>query len=101
MERRYENGKASNKVVEALGREDKLLETHGDPESWAKAYVESLNAEAGLNVKPLTATWNQAAEIPFNREVLFNGGYLFLQRILDFWGLYTNNSEPISPIIQQ
>ena len=87
MERRYENGKASNKVVEALGREDKLLETHGDPESWAKAYVESLNAEAGLNVKPLTATWNPAAEIPFNREVLFNGGYLFLQRIYNDLGL--------------
>lgn len=81
MERTYENGKSRNKIVEALGREDQLQEKHEDPESWARSYVEELNAQTGVKPRPITASWDPAARIPFGEAALFNGGYLFLQRI--------------------
>ena len=81
MERQYTDGKAHNKIVEALGREDRLREHHEDPESWARGYVDELNRTASAEPKHLTASWNPQEEIPFGRQVLFNGGYLFLQKI--------------------
>lgn len=87
MQRVSENGKAKNKIVESLGREDELRKTHADPESWAKAYIQELNDTASADGKILTATWDTAAEMPFGRQVLFNGGYLFLQKIYYELGL--------------
>lgn len=81
MERRSQGGKPKNIVVEALGREDKLKAQHEDPESWARAYVDELNAQISLTTKPITASWDPAAKIPFGEAALFNGGYLFLQKI--------------------
>lgn len=81
MERTYENGKSRNRIVESLGREDRLQEEHEDPESWAESYVRELNEQADIRPKPVTATWNPAEKMPFGRPVLFNGGYLFLQKI--------------------
>lgn len=81
MERQYADGKARNRIFEALGREDRLRENHEDPESWARAYVDELNKTAYTEPKLLTVTWNPHEEIPFGRQVLFNGGYLFLQKI--------------------
>ena len=81
MERTYENGKSRNKIVEALGREDHLQEEHEDPESWARSYIEDLNAQTDVKPRPITASWDPAAKIPFGEAALFNGGYLFLQRI--------------------
>lgn len=81
MERQYADGKARNRIFEALGREDRLRENHEDPESWARAYVDELNKTAYTEPKLLTVTWNPRDEIPFGRQVLFNGGYLFLQKI--------------------
>lgn len=76
---RNQDGKLVNKVVETLGREDRLRKEHEDPEAWARAYVEELNAES--TQKLLSLTFDPAKEITAGSNRLYNGGYLFLQRV--------------------
>lgn len=81
MERTYEDGKARNRIVEPLGREDRLQELHEDPRNWAESYVADLNNAARTEPELITATWDPAVKIPVGKPALFNGGYLFLQKI--------------------
>jgi len=83
---RNENGKSTSKLIEKLGRLEDLEKVHDDPVAWAKSYIEELNAkEEGC--KKITLTYTTKQIIDKGEDVLFEGGYLFLQRYFYQLGL--------------
>lgn len=81
---RKENGKSSSKCVERLGRYDELKKIHDDPVAWAKAYIAELNEK---EINEVSIKYSTSKLIEKNSDVLFNGGYLFLQKIFYELGL--------------
>lgn len=79
----YRNGKKTSKVVEALGNDNEILERHPgvDPYAWAKEYAKKLTQEEKENSQQVIAKYNPAKRIEWNKQTLFNAGYLFLQSI--------------------
>lgn len=87
----YINKKHSSKIVEKLGTYEELIKKLDgqDPIEWAKKYIEELNQkekEDNLNIIIKKSTSKQ---IPKNRQVTFNGGYLFLEKL--YYDLGLNN----------
>jgi transposase len=85
----YKNGRNSSERVEKLGTYTELLEKLNgqDPIAWAKAYITDLNEKEKVGKRDVTVTFSPAKCIEKNRQVLFNGGYLFLQAIYYALGL--------------
>ncbi len=85
----YKNGRNSSERVEKLGTYTELLEKLNgqDPIAWAKAYIADLNEKEKAGKRDVTVTFSPAKCIEKNRQVLFNGGYLFLQAIYYALGL--------------
>lgn len=83
------NGKRTTKIVEKLGTytdlENKL--NGQDPIQWAKDYIESLNKEASNNTREVILKYSPSKVIKKDTQCLFNGGYLFLQKIYHELGL--------------
>lgn len=77
------DGKRTSKVIEKLGtlEEVKLKAKGKDPIEWAKEYVDVLNKEEKENLNDVIIKLSQNKELNKNQQVLFNGGYLFLQKI--------------------
>ncbi|QNO13563.1 IS1634 family transposase [Alkalicella caledoniensis] len=86
----YENGKRSSKVVEKLGTvadlEKKLIDQ--DPIEWAKNYVEELNKKEKEEKREVLVKYSPSKLIDKGEPRLFNGGYLFLQKIYHDLGLH-------------
>lgn len=83
------DGKRSTEIVENLGNETMIQKRHGvtDAEAWARAYVERLNQdEANKNHKVLIP-FATDTRIPVGKQLSFNAGYLFLQKIYYQLGL--------------
>jgi len=82
-----ENKKSTTKVVEKLGTVEELTkQLNGrDPIEWAKAHVAQLNQEEKDGRFPVTAAFSPSKQIPMDKTVLFNGGYLFVQAV--YYGL--------------
>lgn len=79
-----ENNKRTTKIVEKLGTLKELEEKLNgqDPIEWAKNYIDELNKKEQEALEPeIIAKFSQSKQIPLNKQVLFNGGYLFLQDI--------------------
>jgi len=79
----YENGKRSSKVVEKLGTVaglEKKLNSQ-DPIEWAKKYVEELNKKEKEEKREILIKYSPSKLIDKGEQRLFNGGYLFLQKI--------------------
>jgi len=79
-----ENNKRTTKIVEKLGTLKELEEKLNgqDPIEWAKKYIDELNIKEQEESEPeIIAKFSQSKQIPLNKQVLFNGGYLFLQDI--------------------
>ena len=85
------NGKRTSKVVEKLGNiNDVKLKAQGkDPYSWAKEYVATLNKQEKENSNDVILKLSQTKTLKDNEQVVFNGGYLFLQDIYYKLGLHT------------
>ena len=83
---RDENGKSSTKCIENLGRYDDLAKIHEDPIAWAKEYIEELNRKEEQS-KKITLTYETKQLIEKGEDVLFEGGYLFLQKYFYSLGL--------------
>ena len=81
---RNENGKSTSKCVERLGRYDDLKKIHDDPIAWAKSYIEELNKQEQTEI---SITFSTSKLIEKGVDSLFNGGYLFLQKIFYDLGL--------------
>lgn len=75
-------GRTTSKIVEKIGTYDELIKTHEDPEAWARAYVDELNRrEQGEKRHDIIIKLDPDVQIQKNDSVLFDGGYLFLQKI--------------------
>lgn len=83
------NGHSTSKVVEKLGTEKELREKLNgqDPVEWAKAYVEELNRKEKEDTRTVIVKYSPAAQVEKDKQVSFNGGYLFLQKIYYELGL--------------
>lgn len=81
------NGKRSNKIVEKLGTLAELEKTHDDPIKWAKAYVDGLTEAKKDGTKKIRIDYNPVNRIEMNKPCLYNGGYLFLQKLYYKYGL--------------
>src|SRR5690554_6914673 len=90
IESTYENGKHSSRIVEKLGTYDELLEKLGgqDPIVWAKKYIEELNQKEKENKRKIMVPYSPTKLIIKDEQRLFNGGYLFLQKIYHELGIH-------------
>lgn len=86
----YENKKHSTKIVEKLGTYDELLEKLNgqDPIEWAKKYIQELNIKEKEAKREVLVKYSPVKQINKDEEHLFNGGYLFLQKIYHELGLH-------------
>ena len=94
----YENGKHSSEIVEKLGTYAELLKKLDgiDPIAWAKAYIKELNEKEKAGKHDVSITFSPTKPMEKNKQVLFNGGYLFLQAIY-----YTLGLDSISKTISK
>ncbi len=79
----YVNGVHSSKIVEKLGTYAELLDKLGgqDPYEWAKEYIAELNRQEKENKREVLVKYSPVKIIDKGQQQLFNGGYLFLQKI--------------------
>lgn len=83
------NGKRSTEIIENLGNASEICKKYHveDARAWADAYVEKLREEkSGKNHKVLIP-FNTDHIIEQDKQMMFNVGYLFLQRIYHQLGL--------------
>lgn len=85
----YVNGVHTSKVVEKLGTYAELEEKleGKDPIIWAKEYIKELNRKEKEEKRDVLVKFSQSKQILIDEQVLFNGGYLFLQQIYHQLGL--------------
>ncbi len=86
----YKNGKHSSKIVEKLGTYDELLKKLNgeDPIKWAKSYIEELNKKEKEETSKIMVQYSPTKLIEKEKQLSFNGGYLFLQKIYHELGLH-------------
>lgn len=83
IESTYIGGKHSSRTVEKLGTEAELRRqlNGSDPYEWAKEYIAQKNREEQEGKMVITASFSPCKQIPKEEQVLYNGGYLFLEAI--------------------
>jgi transposase len=85
----YSNGKRTSKIVEKLGTLAELQKRLNgeDPIEWAKKHIAELNEKEKRNAVEIIAKFSQSKQISKEKQVLYNGGYLFIQDIYYKLGL--------------
>ena len=78
---RTETGKSTTKIVEKLGNYDELAKIHSDPIAWAKEYIEELNRKEKEKQLTVSVKFAPSELINKDEQRLYEGGYLFLQKI--------------------
>lgn len=83
------NGKRTTKIYENLGNYDnlKLRSKDSDPIEWLNKYVDSLNKKVKEDSLPAIIKLSPNKQIEKNKQIVYNGGYLFLQDIYYKLGL--------------
>jgi len=73
----------SSVVVEKLGTEAELREKLNgqDPYEWAKSYIDELNEKEKEDNSKVMVQYSPTKLIAKDKQLSFNGGYLFLQKI--------------------
>jgi len=86
----YANGTRTSKIVEKLGTVAELeKKLNGqDPIEWAKKYIEELNRKEKEEKREVLVKYSSSKLINKGEQHLFNGGYLFLQKIYHELGLH-------------
>ena len=79
----------TSKIVEKLGTEAELREKLNgvDPYEWAKEYIHKLNQKEKEQSRNVLVPFKQASLITKDEQHLFNGGYLFLQKLYNELGI--------------
>lgn len=80
-----ETGKYSSKTVERIGTEAELQEKLGpdvDIQKWLKNYAKQRTEEEKNNIIKMQIHLQPNKKIKKNKQLLKNGGYLFLQKIM-------------------
>ncbi len=85
------NGKRSSEIVENLGHGSEICTKYNvtDPDAWAKEYIRKLNEDEASKDHNVLINFKTDVTIPKDRQLSFNAGYLFLQRIYYQLGLPT------------
>ena len=85
------NNKRTSKVYENIGNYNDLKQRANgeDPETWLKNYVNNLNKKIKDKGLPVVLKKYPNKKIEMDKQFLFNGGYLFLQKI--YYSLGINN----------
>ena len=88
----YEKGKHSTKIVEKLGSEEYLknkfgFTTEDECTAWAKEYIANLTEQSKKEQRKIIVEYSPTKQIPKGKQTAFNGGYLFLQKIVKELGL--------------
>lgn len=78
---RTDNKKSTTRIVKKLGSYDRLLKEHADPEAWAREVVAEMNRQAKEGKQKIMIPFSPSAVIDKADERLFDGGYLFLQKL--------------------
>lgn len=83
------NGKNSSEIVKKLGTEKSIKETYGvtDVDAWAKEQLQKMNADEASKNHKVLIPFNSDAIIEADKQLSFNAGYLFLQKIYYQLGL--------------
>lgn len=86
----YVDGKSTSKVVEKLGTYDEVLKRSGgkNPEKWARAYVSELTRQEKEKRRDIIVRYSPGKRVPKDKQRVFNGGYLFLQKIYHELGIH-------------
>lgn len=79
--------KRTSRVVKKLGTLEELSKEHEDPLAWAKQVAKEMTEAAEQNKQRIEISYDPTKQIPENEQNLFNGGYLFLQKIYYQLGL--------------
>ena len=87
----YEYGFHSTKIVEKLGTTEELAKKLNgeDPIEWAKKYIAELNKKEKEEKRDIKATYSTSKKISRNDTRTFNGGYIFLDPVLNELGIHT------------
>ena len=78
---RKPDGKTGSKTIENLGRLEDLEKLYPDPVAWAKDYIDELNRREKEEQLAVTVKFLPNEQIQKDEQQLFEGGYLFLQKI--------------------
>ena len=78
---RTDNGKNTSRIVKKLGTYEQLSKEHEDPEAWAREVVAQMNREAEAGKRKLMVPFAPSELIEKDKALLFDGGYLFLQKL--------------------
>ena len=92
----YEGKHEKTITVEKLGTEEQIRVAHPgiEPEQWARQYIAELNRLEKEGREPdILAKISPRMQLSPNEQILFNGGYLFLQKIYHELGLHKICSE--------
>ena len=67
--------------MKKLGTYEQLSKEHEDPEAWAREVVAQMNREAEAGKQKLMVPFAPSELIEKDKALLFDGGYLFLQKL--------------------
>lgn len=83
------NGKRSTEIIENLGHASEICEKYqvDDAEAWANAYVEKLRTEQASAGHKVLVPFSTDHLVEKGKQLSFNVGYLFLQKIYYQLGL--------------
>lgn len=83
------NGKRSSQIIENLGHASEICAKYhvDDADIWAEEYVRSLREKEKLKDHKVLIPFNTSVVMEKNKQLCFNAGYLFLQRIYYRLGL--------------
>ena len=78
---RNEKGRSTTRIVKKLGSYEQLIKEHEDPEAWAREVVAEMNRQAREGKQIIMVPYLPAKLIEKDTAMLFDGGYLFLQKL--------------------
>lgn len=78
---RTDRKKTTTRIVKKLGSHAQLLAEHDDPEAWAREVVAEMNRQANEGKRKIMVPFSESEIIEKNSDRLFDGGYLFLQKL--------------------
>ena len=78
---RTDTKKTTTRIVRKLGTYDQLINEHEDPEAWAREVVAEMNRQAREGKQKVMVPYSPSALIEKDDTRLFDGGYLFLQKL--------------------
>lgn len=78
---RTDEKKTTTRIVKKLGSHAELQKEHEDPEAWAREVVEEMNRAAKEGNQRIMVPFTPSVQIEKEQERLYDGGYLFLQKL--------------------